>query len=74
MHWPLVLDVIGSIPAAGEDKFRYPNMCSLVPFAGLTLDKVAVLRIGTLTGATPGQGESLPVQVKEPDSSLHDYL
>ena len=51
-----------------------PDHCLSFYFAGMTLDKCAVLRIGTLTGANPGQGESLPVQVKEPYSSFHDYL
>ena len=32
---------------------RGPNMLSLVSFAGMTLNKSAVLRIGTLTGAPP---------------------
>ena len=36
-HWPLVLEVMGSIPATGEIKFRCPNMLSLVAFAGMTL-------------------------------------
>ena len=41
---------MASIPVAGEVKFRCPNMLSLVSFAGMTLNKCAVLRIGTLTG------------------------
>ena len=41
---------MGSIPAGGEEKFRCPNMLSSVSFAGMTLNKCAVLRIGTLTG------------------------
>ena len=45
-----MLDVMGSIPAAGEEKFRCPNMLSLVSFAGMILNKCAVLRIGTFTG------------------------
>ena len=50
-------------------------MFSLVSFVGMTLDKCAVLQIGKLAGAfTPVQGESPPVQVKEPYSGLHDYL
>ena len=48
--WPLVLEVMGSIPAAGEEKFRCPNILSLVLFAGITLNTCAVLWIGTLTG------------------------
>ena len=43
---------MGSIPAAGEENFWYPNMLSLVSFAGMTLNKCAVLRIGTLTGGS----------------------
>ena len=39
-------------------------MLSLVSFAGMTLNKCAVLWIGTLTG-DPVQGESPPVLVKE---------
>ena len=41
-----------------------PNLFSLVPFAGMTPIKCAVLWIGTLTGG-PVQGESPPVLVKE---------
>ena len=41
---------MGSIPAAGEERFWCPNTLSLVSFAGMTLNKCAVLRIGTLTG------------------------
>ena len=40
-------------------------MLSLVSFAGLTLDKCIVLRIGTLTGC-PLCRESPLVQLKEP--------
>ena len=54
----------GLIPTAGEEKFWCPNMLSLVSFAGMTLNKCAVLWIGTLTGG-PVQGESPPVLVKE---------
>ena len=39
-------------------------MLSLMSFAGMTLNKRAVLWIGTLTGG-PVQGESPPVLVKE---------
>ena len=38
----------GLIPAAGEETFWCPNMLSLVSFAGMTLNKCAVLWIGTL--------------------------
>ena len=47
----------GLIPAAGEETFWCQNMLSLVSFAGVTLNKCAVLWIGTLTGG-PIQGES----------------
>ena len=46
----------GLIPAAGEETFWCPNMLSLVSFAGMTLNKCAVLWIGTLTGG-PVQGD-----------------
>ena len=52
------------IPAAGEETFWCPNMLSLVSFAGMTLNKCAVLWIGTLPG-DPVQGESPPALVKE---------
>ena len=54
----------GLIPAAGEETFWYSNMLFLVSFARMTLNKCAVLWIGTLTGG-PVQGESPPVLVKE---------
>ena len=54
----------GLIPAAGEETFWCPNMLSLMSFAGMTVNKCAVLWIGTLTGG-PVQGESPPVLVKE---------
>ena len=57
------------IPAEGEETFWCPNMLSLMSFAGITLNKCAVLWIGTLPGS-PVQGESPPVLVKEPYSSL----
>ena len=47
-----------------EEAFWCPNMLSLVSFAGMTLNKCAVLWIGTLAGG-PVQGESPPVLVKE---------
>ena len=65
-HWPLVLEVTSSIPAAGEKKFQRPNMLSLVLFAGMTLDKCAFLQIGTLTGG-PLCRESHPMcRLKNP--------
>ena len=54
----------GLIPVADEETFWCPNMFSLVSFAGMTLNKCAVLWIGTSTGG-PVQGESSPVLVKE---------
>ena len=60
----------GLIPAAGEETFWCPNMLSLVSYAGMTLNKCAVLWIGTLTGG-PVQGESPPVLVKE--SNIQTY-
>ena len=45
-------------------------MLFLVSFAGMTLNKCAVLCIGTLTGG-PVQGESPPVLVKE--SHIQNY-
>ena len=57
--------VMDSIPAAGEETFRCPNMPSLVSFAGMTLNKCAVLRIGTLTGgALCREGESPMCRLK----------
>ena len=50
----------GLIPAKGKETFWCPNMLSLVSFAGMTLNKCAVLWIGTLTG-----GRVTPVLVKE---------
>ena len=69
----------GLIPEAGEETFWCPNMLSLVSFAGMTLNKCAVLWIWTLTGG-PVQGESPPVLVKESHiqtysrTSLWSYL
>ena len=40
----------GFDPRSKRERFRWPNMLSLVSFAGTTLDKCAALRIGTLTG------------------------
>ena len=54
----------GLIPAADEETFSCPNMLSLVSFAGMTLNKCAVLWIGMLTGGLV-QVESPPVLVKE---------
>ena len=64
-HLPLVLEVPGSIPLR-RGKFRCPNTLSLVSFAGMTLDKCIVLRIGTLTGC-PLCRESHPLcRLKNP--------
>ena len=65
-HWPLVLEVMGSIPAAGEETFRCPNMLSLVSFAGMTLNKCAVLRIGALTGGPLCRESHLLCRLKNP--------
>ena len=49
-----------------REKFRCPNTLSLVSFAGMTLDKCIVLRIGTLTGC-PLCRESHPLcRLKNP--------
>ena len=64
------------IPAAGEEAFWCPNMLSLVSFAGMTVNKCAVLWIGTLTGG-PVQGESTPVLLKKHIYKLipeHQYV
>ena len=58
------------IPAVGEETFWCPNMLSLVSFAGMILNKCAVLWIGTST-AGPLQGEPPPVLVK--DSHIQTY-
>ena len=62
-----------SIPAEGEVSFWCRNMLSLVSFAGMTLNKCAVLWIGTVTRG-PVQGESPPLQVKEPYSSFTWFI
>ena len=56
--------LLGLIPEVGEETYWCLNMLSLVAFAGMTLNKCAVVWIGTLTGG-PVQGESPPVLVKE---------
>ena len=43
--------MLGLIPAAGEETFWCPNMLFLVSFAGMTLNKCAVLWIGKLMEA-----------------------
>ena len=49
-----------------REKFRCPNTLSVVSFAGMTLDKCIVLRIGTLTGC-PLCRESHPLcRLKNP--------
>ena len=65
----------GFIPATGEETFWCPNMLPLVSFAGITLNKCAVLWIGTLIGG-PVQGESPPVLVKESHIQIpeHQYV
>ena len=49
-----------------EEKFQCQNMLSLVSFAGMTLNKCAVLWFRMLTGCPLWSGESPAVQVKEP--------
>ena len=44
-HTGLSARMSGLIPAAGEETFWCPNMLSLVSFAGMTLNKCAVLWI-----------------------------
>ena len=57
---------MGSIPAAGKERFRCPNMLSLVSFAEISLNKCAVLRIRMLTGG-PLCRESPPLcRLKNP--------
>ena len=58
---PLVLEVIGSIPARVKEKFGVRTRRSLVSYAGKTLDiKCIVLWIWTLTGC-PLYRESHPL-------------
>ena len=64
-HLPLVLEVPGSIPAHGRGIFPCPNTLSLVSFAGMTLESASSFGSGHSV-----QGESPPVQVKEPYSNL----
>ena len=65
-HLPLVLEVPGFDSRSRREKFRCPNTLSLVSFAGMTLDKCIVLRIGTLTGC-PLCRESHPLcRLKNP--------
>ena len=53
-------------PRSRRGKFRSPNTLSLVSFAGMTLDKCIVLRIGMLTGC-PLCRESQPLcRLKNP--------
>ena len=53
-------------PGSRRGKFWSPNTLSLVSFAGITLDKSIVLRIGTLTGC-PQCRESHPLcRLKNP--------
>ena len=57
---PLMLEVLGSILALGEVKFRCLITLFLVSFAGVTLNKCAFLRVGTLNGG-PLVRESHPL-------------
>ena len=63
---------MGSIPAAGEEIFRCPNMFSLVSAAGM----IRAPRPSDLdvNWRLLVEGESPSVQVKEPYSSSHGYL
>ena len=61
-----MLQVTGSIPAAGEEKCLSPNMLSIVSFGGMTLDKCAVLRIGALTGGPLCRKRQPPCRLKNP--------
>ena len=66
----------GLIPAAGKETFWCANMLSLMSFAGMTLNKCAVLWIGTLTGG-PVQGESPLCSLKNHRYKLipeHQYV
>ena len=56
-------------PRLQRGKFCSTNTLSLVSFAGMTLDKCIVLRIGTLTEC-PLCRESPLAQVKEPYGNL----
>ena len=62
-HLRLVLEVQGTIPPHGEENFGVPIrfLNSLVPFAGMTLDKC-----DEVNWMSPVQGKSPIVQVKEP--------
>ena len=49
-HLLLVLEVRGLIPTHDKQKFWCLNMLHFVSFAGMTLDKCAILWTGTLSG------------------------
>ena len=57
---PLVLEVRGSVPTRGEEKFWCPKLLSLV-----SLNKCAVIN-----WMSPVQEKPSPVQVKEPYGNL----
>ena len=65
-HLPLMLEVPGLIPAHGEENFWCPNMRSVVSFAGMTLDKCMILRIGELTGCPLCRESHLLCRLKNP--------
>ena len=69
---PLVVEVRGPIPTAGEEKCRCPNML-FMSFAGMTLSKCAVLQIGTLTGG-PLCRESHPLCRIKNHTVVHGHL
>ena len=61
-HLPLVLEVPGRGPWFDhrlQRKISVSETLSLVSFAGMTLDKCAVLQIGTLTGCPLSRESSL---------------
>ena len=59
---------------AGSRKFSVSDHASVMAFAGLTLNNHAVLWIKISTERPRAAREICPVQVKEPNNNLHDYL
>ena len=62
----------GFNPCGRREKISVSGHAFLNVFAGMTVNKRAVLQIGTLTEASV-QDESPSVQMKEPYSNLHNY-
>ena len=56
----------GFDPRGRRGKFRYPNILCVVSFAGMTLNKCALILDRDVNWRPLVQGESPPVQVKEP--------